>query len=160
VIEKTAGLSENPEGIKFPKSFSGKDSLDFSFSGLKTAVLYMAEKARNTKSGIRDMDKGLTRDICYAFQEAALDILVEKTCLAVNKTGVRSVVVGGGVAANSRLRQKLTASLEAMGVMTYFPAFRYCLDNAAMIASLGEKLYRRGVRSDLYMSAEPNLLLK
>ena len=152
-IEKTAGLSTGENKINFPKSYLGKDSLDFSFSGVKTAVLYYVRKAEQGHK----FDKKLISDICYSFQEAALDVLVDKTCLAARLNKVNTVIVGGGVAANSRLRQKLTSAASLYGIKVFFPEFKYCLDNAAMIGALGEELYKKGNRSDLYLSAEPNL---
>jgi len=150
IVEKMAGRSSGATAIAFPKSYLGKDSLDFSFSGIKTAVLYYVRKQRR-------LDEGLICDICYAFQEAALDALVEKACLACAMKGVKTIVVGGGVAANSRLRQKLSETASFSGIKVYFPEKRYCLDNAAMVGFLGEALYKRGHRSDLYLTAEPNL---
>ncbi len=150
IVEKMASRSSGATAIAFPKSYLGKDSLDFSFSGIKTAVLYYVRKQKR-------LDEGLVRDICYAFQEAALDALVEKACLACDMKGVKTIVVGGGVAANSRLRQKLSETASFSGIKVYFPEKRYCLDNAAMVGFLGEALYKRGHRSDLYLTAEPNL---
>ena len=147
VIERTARMSSGSSGISFPKSYLGKDSLDFSFSGIKTAVLYYVRKAP-VKS---------VPDVCYAFQEAALDVLVEKTVTACARTRSSSVVVGGGVAANKKLREKLTEAGHFNGFKVFFPEFRYCLDNGAMIGSLGGEFYKRGHRSDLYLNAEPNL---
>ena len=97
-------------------------------------------------------------DICFSFQEVALDTLVEKTFLAAEMHQVKNIVVGGGVAANSRLREKFEESAKfSGGVKVYFPQKLYCMDNAAMVGVLGEELYKRGHRSDLYLSAEPNL---
>jgi N6-L-threonylcarbamoyladenine synthase len=150
VIENMAARSNGTSGIAFPKSYLGKDSLDFSFSGIKTAVLYYVRKQKC-------LDEGLICDICYAFQEAALDVLVEKARLACAMKGVNTIVVGGGVAANSRLRQKFADAASFSGIKAYFPEKRYCLDNAAMVGFLGEALYKRGQRSDLYLTAQPNL---
>lgn len=147
-IEKTARMSDGSSGINFPKSYLGKDSLDFSFSGIKTAVLYYVREATPVKP---------VPDVCRAFQEAALDVLVEKTVAACARTRSRSVVIGGGVAANNRLRDKLAEAGRFNGFKVFFPEFRYCLDNGAMIGVLGAELYKRGYRSDLYLNAEPNL---
>lgn len=149
VIEKTAKASDGSSGINFPKSYLGKDSLDFSFSGIKTAVLYYVRKPSAAKLSVPD--------VCYAFQEAALDVLVEKTVAACARTKSSSVVVGGGVAANKRLRDKMTEAGRFNGFKVFFPEFKYCLDNGAMIGVLGGELYKRGYRSDLYLNAEPNL---
>lgn len=159
VIEKRAALSENRDAVKFPKTFLGRDSLDFSFSGLKTAVLYyVRDLEHNTQYKIQNIKECVTNDICYAFQENALGILVEKTFLAAALHKTKNIVVGGGVAANSRLREKFAeASRFSEGIKVYFPKREYCMDNAAMVGILGEKFYKRGNRSDLYLSAEPNL---
>jgi len=151
-VEKAALASKNVNSIKFPKSYLGKDSLDFSFSGLKTAVLYYVRKTR--------LAEGIIADICYAFQEAALDALVEKACLACETSGVKRIVVGGGVSINSRLREKFDYAARLRGYDVRFPKKEYCLDNAAMVGFLGGELYKRGSRSDLYLSAEPNLEVK
>lgn len=154
IIEKMARRASKKTALTFPKSYLGKDSLDFSFSGIKTAVLYYVQKLRNTECGIRDTE---TRNICYAFQEAVLDVLVDKAFLAAKRYNVKSIVVGGGVAANNRLREKFAQGSASNGIRAYFPSITYCMDNAAMIGSLGEDLYRKGFRSDLTLSAEPNL---
>ena len=103
------------------------------------------------------MAKDDVADICYAFQEASLDALVEKVIMACEKTGSKRLVVGGGVAANSRLREKMNELAAFSSMKIHFPELKYCMDNAAMIGYLGEVLYKKGARSDLYLSAEPNL---
>ena len=154
VIEKMAARSKGKQRISFPKSYLGKDSLDFSFSGIKTAVLYYV------RGQGANLSEELTADICYAFQEAVLDVLVDKAILAAEMNGLKTIVVGGGVAANSKLREKLNAAAALHGIKVYFPQLRYCLDNAAMIGLLGERLYKKGYRSDLYLTAEPNLAVR
>ena len=162
VIEKRAALSKNRGRVKLPGTYLGKDSLDFSFSGVKTAVLYYVRGKQGGCAGIGGRDRQRTNDeindICYAFQENALGVLVEKAFLAARIHGVKNIVAGGGVAANSRLRKKFAeASIFSGGVKVYFPERAYCMDNAAMVGVLGEELYKRGRRSDLYLNAEPNL---
>ncbi len=160
IIERVAKRSKGKNKIAFPKSYLGKDSLDFSFSGIKTAVLYYVRN-HITPPGC-DIShpgdvSGLISDICHAFQEAALDVLVEKACLAAKIKKVSRIVIGGGVAANSRLRDKLIDAAKFLGIKVYFPKMEYCLDNAAMVGVLGEELYRRAHRSNLYLTAQPNL---
>jgi len=150
VIEKMASESSGAHKVIFPRSFLGKDSLDFSFSGVKTAVLYHVKE-------IPKLERSVVCDICSAFQEAALDVIVRKAVLAAELNGLKRIVVGGGVAINSRLREKFAASTGTLGIKVYFPEREYCLDNAAMVGALGEELFRRGQRFDLYLSAEPNL---
>jgi N6-L-threonylcarbamoyladenine synthase len=154
-IEKAAKLATDRKSIRFPISFMGKDSLDFSFSGVKTAVLYYINGAKARGSG--KLDRTVISNVAYAFQESVLDAVVEKTVAACRASGLERVVVGGGVTANSRLREKFAQASSVYGLDVYFPEFRYCLDNAAMVGSLGEQLYRRGHRSDLRLNAEPNL---
>jgi len=126
---------------------------------LKTAVLYYVRNLERMTNDERRMTrKSITNDICYAFQENALDALVEKTFFAAHLHKVKGIIVGGGVAANSRLRAKFQeASRFSGGVKVFFPEKRYCMDNAAMVGVLGEGLYKAGSRSDLFLSAEPNL---
>lgn len=168
VIEKRAHLSKNRNKIKFPKTYLGKDSLDFSFSGIKTAVLYYvrdrqtnAQGAAISPSGIRSTGRvngQEVNDICCSFQETALDSLVDNAFLAAELHKVKNIVVGGGVAANFRLREKFENAAKFSGrVKVYFPKKEYCMDNAAMVGVLGEELYKRGYKSDFYLSAEPNL---
>jgi N6-L-threonylcarbamoyladenine synthase len=161
VVEKAALAKKGLNSIRFPKSYLGKDSLDFSFSGIKTAVLYYVRgrqgMGRPPQAARPRPKKDELADICYAFQEAALDVLVEKACLAAGMSGVKTIVVGGGVAINSRLREKFNVAAKSRGIDVRFPDKKYCLDNAAMAGFLGEELYKKGSRSDLYLSAEPNL---
>jgi N6-L-threonylcarbamoyladenine synthase len=173
VIERKARLSEDRDRVKFPRTFLSKGSLDFSFSGLKTAVLYYVRDSVRTASCVQrraygkrgvnsqtcELANAEVNDICWAFQEAALDVLIEKAFLAARIHKVKSIVVGGGVAANSRLREKFKETAKfSEHIKVYFPKKEYCMDNAAMVGVLGEELYKkRGRASDLYLSAEPNL---
>ncbi|MDP3730672.1 MAG: tRNA (adenosine(37)-N6)-threonylcarbamoyltransferase complex transferase subunit TsaD [Candidatus Omnitrophota bacterium] len=159
VVERSAKLSTNKDRVKLPKTFLGVHSLDFSFSGIKTAVLYyVRDIEKSSVLGPQSMDKELINDICCAFQETVLDELIGKAFLAAEMHKVKNIVVGGGVAANTRLREKFAyAAKFSGGIKVYFPQKSYCVDNAAMVGALGEELYKRGHRSDLSLSAEPNL---
>jgi len=157
VIERKARLSRKRDKSIFPRIFTGKDLLDFSFSGIKTAVLYYV---RGTHSAApKRLTKGMVSDICYAFQESVIDSLAEKAFSAVKVTGARTLVVGGGVAANARLKARFYEQARFSGgeLRIRFPEMLYSMDNAAMIAALGEALYKKGHRSDLGLNAEPNL---
>ena len=154
VIDRCASLAKGSTKITFPKSYLGKDSLDFSFSGIKTAVLYYVNNLRQKHQALTAAQ---INDICYYFQEAALDALVEKVIRAVEITKSGRVVIGGGVAANSRLREKMKELESFSSMKIHFPELKYCMDNAAMIGYLGEALYKKGLRSGLYLSAEPNM---
>ncbi|MCL2340935.1 MAG: tRNA (adenosine(37)-N6)-threonylcarbamoyltransferase complex transferase subunit TsaD [Proteobacteria bacterium] len=121
----------NPAAIAFPRSRLGADSLDFSFSGLKTAV------AAHIDSQGRQCPPQAVADICASFQEAVVDVLVDKTLAAVERTGHRRVVLGGGVAANPRLRTVLAERCAQNDVALFMPAPALCTDNAAMIGLAG-----------------------
>ena len=155
VIERMAALSKG-EGrkVSFPRAYLEKDSLDFSFSGIKTAVLYYVRELQLKACSLK---LAAIQDICCAFQEAVLDVLVEKGLRAARAKGASRIVIGGGVAINSRLREKFSAASRFEDVEVLFPERKYCMDNAAMVGALGEALYKKGHRSDLYLSAEPNL---
>jgi len=116
---------------------SVKNSFDFSYSGLKTAVLYYIKKVKLTDDVINE--------ICYAFQEAALTSLINQIKKAVSACGVNRMLVGGGVIANKRLREKL-AELE---LSLYFPEMEYCSDNAGMVAGLGYELYNKKIETKM-----------
>ena len=173
----------DPARIKFPRCFLKKDSLDFSFSGIKTAVLYyvrdhvdrsascvVRRASEKTKWDIKKRDfKALKRtthyaqrttkiaDVAASFQEAIVDTLAAKALLACRIKKVDRIVIGGGVAANSRFRQKLTIAADKSGIMTYWPPKEFCTDNAVMVAGLGYKHYKRNKRFDLSLTAAPNL---
>lgn len=146
IIEKLAKKGD-PKKIKF--SCSGtKRPLDFSFSGIKTAVLYYVK--RNSRQSA--LSYQLTCDIAASFQEAVIDVLIQKSILACKLKKVNRLIVGGGVAANNRLRQKFEEAAEENGISSIFPPKELCLDNAAMVAGLGYRLFKKGLRSDLYLT--------
>ncbi len=122
-------------------------------SGLKTAVLrhVKAERAAG-----RDLH---LPDLAASFQEAIVDVQVQKTIEAASRTGVSTVLLGGGVVANTRLRERLAADGEANGLGVRIPPLALCTDNAAMIACLGAARLARGERSSLDIAADPNLPL-
>ena len=132
-----------------------EDSGDFSFSmsGLKTAVLRHVKQER---AAGRDID---LPDLAASFQEAIVDVQVSKTIAAAKATGAPRVLLGGGVVANSRLRERMLAAGEAEGVRVLVPPLELCTDNAAMIACAGAARWARGERSTLDIGADPNLRL-
>lgn len=150
IIERLAKRG-NADKIRFPRCYLDKESLDFSFSGLKTAVLYYI---RDNGRWMRD--DGI-RNVAAGFQEAVVDTLVERAIKACRLKKVKNFVAGGGVLANQRLRRALRNHLEAEGINVHFPKFELCQDNAAMVAGLSCQLYRRGVISGLNLEVEPNL---
>jgi len=139
VIERRAAESSGKSGIKFNCAAAGS-KYGFSFSGIKTAVLYYV--AGQSRKGPLPPD--LANDIAYAFQEAVAGVLVEKTLSAARDKKTAHILVGGGVAANLRLRQGFETRAAKLGLRVFFPEKRFCLDNGAMIAGLGYRLYRKG----------------
>ncbi|MBF0531765.1 MAG: tRNA (adenosine(37)-N6)-threonylcarbamoyltransferase complex transferase subunit TsaD [Candidatus Omnitrophica bacterium] len=132
VIDRLAREFPQP-GITFTAA-KLPGSLDFSFSGVKTAVLYYKRQ--------KERDAGFSvGSVAAAFQDCVVRSLVEKTILACGQTGFQTIIVGGGVAANSALRAALTREAQQRGIKIYFPALPFCMDNAAMIAGLAHRLY-------------------
>lgn len=124
----------NPKHISFPRAWLDKDSLDFSFSGLKTSVLNYLNK---TSNGTRQVDEETKSHICASFQDAVVDVLVTKTLLAAKQHRVSTIVVGGGVSANKALRQEFTKACTKKKLNFFVPHPVLCTDNAAMIAVAG-----------------------
>ncbi len=138
-VEKTA-LGGNPHKIKFA-CLDTDEHLDFSFSGIKTAVLYYL---KNKNPG-----RQLKQDLAASFQESVLNVLVKKTLLACKRKKAKRILIGGGVAANLVLRQKFSAAAKNAKIKCFFPGISLCMDNAAMVAGLGGSLYQRGYRGGL-----------
>ena len=137
----------NPQAVLFPRSLLDPQSLDFSFSGLKTAVL------QQVKSWGGNLSPNQVGEIAASFQEAVVDTLVAKVLRAAKQERIREVVVVGGVACNSRLRQKLLQEGESSGIHVDFPPPALCTDNAAMVAAAGFFHLREGRRSNLLLNA-------
>jgi N6-L-threonylcarbamoyladenine synthase len=150
-IEKTAADGD-PDAIKFPRSMLGRDSLDFSFSGIKTAVLYHC-RGQNMKgqNRVEAMSRQEVADIAASFQAAVVDVLVAKTRRAARKIGARTVILGGGVAANGALRAALQQMCEATTPATKLLVApkQYCTDNAVMVASLAYHKFKAGLFATL-----------
>ena len=162
--------------IQFPRS-TAKQALDFSFSGLKTAVYnYVRRHTENAECEMRNaesepgipnsefrtpnsLDRQAIADIAASFQEAAVDILVTKTLRACQRTGVTQVVVGGGVASNRRLRVRFADEAAAKKLRVVFPPPKLCVDNGAMVAGIGFPLLQRGRVASLDVPSDPNLCL-
>jgi|WetSurMetagenome_2_1015567.scaffolds.fasta_scaffold21095_5 N6-L-threonylcarbamoyladenine synthase len=156
VIDRMA-REGNPAAVRFPRSFMGDGSHDFSFSGVKTAVLYYLRD-----NGMPSGAGGSTSvaDLAASFQEAVVDVLVEKTFAAAEKLGVRCLTVAGGVSANSQLRSRMAERAERRGMQLSFPPMQYCMDNGAMIALVGWMRLAAGEISPLETPAVPNLGLE
>lgn len=142
-----------PDAIAFPRALSGQ-GLDFSFSGLKTAVVRHVRRAE--ESG----ERTVRSDVAASFQEAIVDVQVEKAVRAAESSGISTIVAGGGVAANSRLRARLAEEAEARGLRFFVPSQQLCVDNGAMIAAAGHFRLRRGESTPLDASASASLELQ
>jgi N6-L-threonylcarbamoyladenine synthase len=150
-IEKTTAEG-NPEAIKFPRSMLGPRSLDFSFSGIKTAVLYYC-RGQDMKGDdkVDAMSRREIADIAASFQAAVVEVLVKKTQRAARRMGAKTVLLGGGVAANSHLRAALQAMCDSSAPprkLLVAPK-QYCTDNAVMVASLAYYKFKAGLFADL-----------
>ena len=148
IIEKIAKKG-NSDLISFPKAFMEKDNLEFSFSGLKTSLLYLVKKNQ-----LFEME-----DIVASYQKAILDVLVTKLARSVIIKKVNTCIIAGGVAANKSLRRLVEDKLNAT-INVYYPDINLCTDNAAMIAFLAEIYFKKGIRSNLDFEVIPNLKLK
>jgi len=146
----------NPKAIRFPRPSLGKNSFDFSFSGLKTAVV---NYVKSHPEPVEDYPKGLIRNIVSSFQEAVVDVLVRKTLQAAQYQGLRKIVLSGGVAANRLLRERMREEASDQNVRVYIPSPAFCTDNAAMVGVVGYEYLRRGIRSDYSLNAFSNLPL-
>jgi N6-L-threonylcarbamoyladenine synthase len=147
-IDLASGAGD-PEAIAFPRSMLG-DGLDFSFSGLKTAVINHVRKHPDVS----------TEDVAASFQTAVVDVLVAKTRTAADQVGADYVCLAGGVAANSLLRTRLASAADEDGRRLLVPSREMCTDNAAMVAAAGWWQYQRSGASDLSTGAYPNLALR
>jgi N6-L-threonylcarbamoyladenine synthase len=144
----------NPNKFKFSKP-KVKD-LDFSFSGLKTAVLYFLRKEEKINP---NFIKENLQDICASFQKTVVDILMDKLSRAIAETGIKRVAIGGGVSANSGIRTALKEAEKELGWDCYIPNFEYCLDNAAMIAIVAYYKYLKKDFSDLSSTSKARFQL-
>jgi N6-L-threonylcarbamoyladenine synthase len=145
-----AALNGDPDMIRFPRALSDDpDNLDFSFSGLKTAVVNYCRNHPDTGSA----------DIAASFQAAVVDVLVRKSRRAAQRVGAKGIVLGGGVAANSLLREEMLDACAADGVRGFLPSREMCTDNAAMIAATGWYRLAADGPSPLDTGAVPNLRL-
>ena len=141
----------NPSAIAFPRSYLKHGSHDFSFSGLKTALLYRLQ-AMDEQSRVANV-----ADLAAGYQEAIVSVLVEKSFAAVRSSGARALAVVGGVSANSRLRALLQERATSESLELSLPPLSYCTDNAAMIAAAGKQALCAGLRASLDMDAQASL---
>ena len=160
IVDKLAATG-NPRAISFPRAFLDEGAYDFSFSGIKTAVLYYLKKrglldSSTSRSTI--VEKHLA-DICAGFQAAVVDVLVAKTIRAAGKLGLKEVTLAGGVSANSFLRKRMKEECTRHGFRLFYPPLEYCMDNGAMIGYVGWMKLADGQTSELTLGATANLSL-
>ena len=163
-------LSEQgrPGTVRFPR-INSKQALDFSFSGLKTAVYHYVEKhaqgsglragGNGPEPGAQNPEPQFVADVAAGFQETAVEALVSRTLRACQRTGMRRIIVGGGVACNRRLRARFAEEAAAKRLQVVFPPPALCMDNGAMVAGIGFPLLQRGRVAPLSMTINSNLCL-
>jgi len=149
IIDKMAKKG-NAKAFDFPRPMLNKNNDDFSFSGLKTAVLTTVKDLQKKEKEI------FIPDIAASFQQAVVDVLVKKTMRAAVREGITSIAVAGGVSANSHLRQRFSKVIDGKNMKLYFPSISLCMDNAAMIASLAYYKLKNGESSNLFLDACSN----
>ncbi len=147
--------------IAFPRS-SSKLPMDFSFSGLKTAVYQHLSTTKNTP-GVKEVqrihDRQAIADVAASFQEAAVDMLLTRALRACQRTGIHQVVIGGGVASNSRLRSRFADAAASKKLHVVFPPPSLCVDNGAMVAGVAFSRLQRGELASLSITADPDRCL-
>lgn len=139
----------DPGAIEFPRAMAGSGDFDFSLSGLKTAVVRHVRKEQDAGNEVS------AADIAASFQEAIVDVQIQKTMAAAESRKVGTVLLGGGVVANTRLRERMSEEANRRGVALHYPPTELCTDNAAMIACVGASRLARGERSDFDVEADP-----
>jgi N6-L-threonylcarbamoyladenine synthase len=163
LVDRLARVGD-PARWQFPRAMAARGVRDFSFSGLKTAVLYHTQRhGLPPVDGVHDGQRGPSTelaDLCASVQQAIVDVLVDKTVAVAQEEGLGQVVLCGGVAANGQLRQQLHAACGARGIELFVPPPPRCTDNAAMIAAAGARRLALGLRSPLSLAATPNLPLE
>ena len=171
----------NPSAVAFPRARCRSGLFNFSFSGVKTAVLYYVQNQSSQVAGRRSpksgrasqvacrttydlrpttaLDTQFVADVAASFQEAVVDVLVRQTMAACHAKRAKRLVLGGGVSANRRLRERMAEACQERGITLFVPEISLCVDNGAMVAVLGDRLYRRGWRSDLTLAATPDAMV-
>ncbi len=146
----------NPGAIKFPRPYATENDFNFSFSGIKTSVLYYL---RDNKLRDTIIPEQRLNDICASFQSSVVDVLVQKTIRAAKHFGVKDIAVAGGVSANSYLRNEMKKASELHELQLFIPKFEYCTDNGAMIAEVGYRKCLRSMFSPINVTAIANMEL-
>lgn len=144
---------ESDAAVEFPRVWLEHDSYDFSFSGLKSAVINYKHNADQRGEDVNPMH------IAKGFQDSVVEVLTAKTLRAAREFNVKQVIAAGGVSANKGLRTSLEEVFNREGIPFYVPPLKLCTDNAAMIAAAGTSMYKAGKRSDLTLNGRPGLEL-
>jgi len=142
----------DPARFRLPRPMLDQDNLDFSFSGLKTAVLTLTEQLGGDPTEVSERDKA---DIAASFQEAIVDVLAARCARGITQTGMSQLVVAGGVGANQRLRKRIDLAGEKAGFRVFYPPVELCTDNGAMIAFAGAMRIGQGTRGALPFNVRP-----
>ncbi len=159
IMKAAAGAAKRD--VVFPRAWLG-DTFDFSFSGLKTAArrtIATETDGEGTSIGVAPLSDDRVAELSYGFQESVVDVLVTKTMRAARRIGARSVVLGGGVAANRVLRDRLADEARGAGIPLVVPRPSLCTDNGAMIGAAGARRWAAGARAGLDLDARPSLPL-
>lgn len=143
-------ITGNKKAFSFPRAYLPHNPFEFSFSGLKTSMMYFIKS--------EDINKHKIEDICASFQAAIIDVLVKKTMKALETLNIKRLLLAGGVACNSELRKRLAIESEEKGIKLFCPPPSLCTDNAAMIACTAHHYFKKGGKSDLTIDAFPNLI--
>jgi N6-L-threonylcarbamoyladenine synthase len=144
----------DPSSIRFPRPILNDRSYDFSFSGLKTAVIYHIKELKEENKNIP------VSDILASFQQAVIDVLVKKTIKAALKFKTKQIILAGGVAANNFLRREIKEKADLLDIKVFYPSIFLCTDNAAMVASAGYYKFKENKKSSLNLDAVSRLPLE
>src|SRR5665647_1249156 len=144
----------NPHAIEFKRVYLDKGSLDFSFSGTKTAVINYLHKEQQRGNEIN------VADIAASFQISVIEVVVDKAMMALEQSGYNILALAGGVACNSLLRSRMQEACDQKGIQLYMPSPIFCTDNGAMVACAAYHKQRLGIYSDLHLDVWPGLSIE
>ena len=153
------GMKGRADAAAFPRGLSKKKGFDFSFSGMKTAVLtfvrdrYKVSHVDEIPAMLEGEDQ-FKADVAASFQQAVVDVLVSRTISAARYAAINRIVISGGVACNKLLRETMKTDAERDGIKVYIPSPQYCTDNAAMIAWVGYRYFKKGISADLRLNPD------